>query len=83
MSLHLCKMSKTTFETGSGVFPLFIWSLIFRLAVDCGEPVWSAEGGCPSPSLEFSRCSPLAFESRIDFGQVLDEEVITVVSLAY
>lgn len=27
--------------------------------------------------------SPLAFESQIDFGQVLDEEVITVVSLAY
>lgn len=76
-------MSKTTFEAVSGVFRFHL------------EPYFQVGGGLrcalfrqqredvpPFPGV-LQVLPPRLPLNQIDFGQVLDEEVITVVSLAY
>lgn len=82
----LRKISKAKFVAVSGVSPFSLETFIFQVACGFGCACYVSRGediesGGSSPSLEFSRCSPLAFEPQIDFWQVLDEEVVPVISL--
>lgn len=84
ISLNLCKISKTKLVTMSAASTFSLETFIFRWPMDFGVLVRSADGGrvcyagCSSPSLEFSKCSPHAFEPQIDFWQVLAEKVVAV-----